>query len=200
MHLVERNSRPNDFELINAYRVGKHSPMDLVELAREIQNADIAFHSQSGKLALIVDQIRFLQSQAHQILKDTKTDQMLHRAACNFKKIPGKMYYLYERDSGQAYFSMLSPEVPKHFRLAIQITRNLSLKKFFYLQEWGMNLSHKFIGGYRLEHDQTWTPVDRLNEVDEKKQITRKFLETGESENIFKRSIRDVPELMDSKQ
>lgn len=85
--------------------------MDLVELAREIQNANVAFHSQSGKLGLIVDQIRFLQSQAMQILRDTKTDQFLHKAACNFKKIPGKLYYLYERESGQQYFSMLSPEV-----------------------------------------------------------------------------------------
>lgn len=97
--------------MINAHNVGKHSSLDLVELAREIQNANVALHSQGGKLGLIVDQIRFLQSQALQILRDTKTDQCLHKAACNFKKIPGKIYYLYERESGQQYFSMLSPEV-----------------------------------------------------------------------------------------
>lgn len=56
-------------------------------------------------------QIRFLQSQAQHILRDIKTDQALHRAACNFKKVPGKTYYLYERESGQSYFSMLSPQV-----------------------------------------------------------------------------------------
>lgn len=85
--------------------------MDLVELAREIQNANVASHSQTGKLGLIVDQIRFLQSQAMQILRDIKTDKSLHEVACNFKKITGKTYYLYERESEQQYFSMLSPEV-----------------------------------------------------------------------------------------
>lgn len=40
-----------------------------------------------------------------------RNDQHLHRAACNFKKVPGKVYYLYVRESGQAYFSMLSPQV-----------------------------------------------------------------------------------------
>lgn len=56
-------------------------------------------------------QIRFLQSQANQILRDIKTDQSLHQAACNFKKVSGRIYYLYERESGQSYFSMLSPQV-----------------------------------------------------------------------------------------
>lgn len=56
-------------------------------------------------------QIRFLQSQAHQILRDIKSDVNLHQAACNFKKVPGKTYYLYQRESGQPYFSMLSPQV-----------------------------------------------------------------------------------------
>lgn len=97
--------------MLNPYHVGRHSSLDIVALAQEIQNADIAMHNQSGKLGLILDQIRFLQSQAHQILRDIKTDQSLHQAACNFKKIPGKTYFLYERDSGQMYFSMLSPQV-----------------------------------------------------------------------------------------
>lgn len=91
--------------------MGRHSSLDIVALAQEIQNADIGMHNQSGKLGLIIEQIRFLQSQAQQILRDIKTDQSLHQAACNFKKIPGKTYYLYERESGQMYFSMLSPQV-----------------------------------------------------------------------------------------
>ena len=36
---------------------------------------------------------------------------MLHHAACNLVKKPGQVYYLYERESGQKYFSLLSPEV-----------------------------------------------------------------------------------------
>lgn len=111
VNLVERNESPGNYQLLNPYHVGRHSSLDIVALAQEIQNADIAMHHQSGKLGLILDQIRFLQSQAQQILKDIVSDQNLHKAACNFKKIPGKIYYLYERESGQMYFSMLSPQV-----------------------------------------------------------------------------------------
>ena len=39
--LVERKKAPNGIELVNPYRVGKHSPTDLVELAREIQLVSI---------------------------------------------------------------------------------------------------------------------------------------------------------------
>lgn len=111
VNLVERNESPGNYQLLNPYHVGQHSSLDIVALAQEIQNADIALHNQSGKLGLILDQIRFLQSQAQRILKDIVSDQNLHKAACNFKKIPGKIYYLYERESGQMYFSMLSPRV-----------------------------------------------------------------------------------------
>lgn len=97
--------------MLNPFHVGRHSSFDIVELAKEIKNADLALHNQGGKLTFIVDQIRFLQSQAQQIIRDIKTDQSLHKAACNFKKIPGNTYYLYERESGQTYFSMLSPQV-----------------------------------------------------------------------------------------
>lgn len=39
-----------------------------------------------------------------------------------------------------------------------------------------MSLTHRYIGGYRLEMDQTWTPLDRTAAVDENKQMTRKLL------------------------
>ena len=46
-----------------------------------------------------------------QVLVDAKRDASLHHAACNIVKKPGTMYYLYERESGQSYLSILSPEV-----------------------------------------------------------------------------------------
>lgn len=57
MNLVERNSMPNGYELVNAHRVGSHNALDLVSLAEEIQNADLALNNQSGKLTLILDQV-----------------------------------------------------------------------------------------------------------------------------------------------
>lgn len=112
VHLVERNDAPNGYQLLNARSVGKHQANDIVALAAEIQNADLALRNgATGKLSLIVEQIQFLQAQARRILEETDISKNLHQAACNFRKIPGTIYHLYRRDSGQKYISMLSPEV-----------------------------------------------------------------------------------------
>jgi len=74
--------------------------------------ADVLVRATAGsKLQMIAEQVRFLQQQAHRVLLKAKQDSELHHAACNFHKLPGHIYYLYERPSGQRYFSMLSPEV-----------------------------------------------------------------------------------------
>lgn len=52
-----------------------------------------------------------LQAQAMNILKESNESRELHSAACNFAKKPGHIYHLYQRATGQNYFSMLSPEV-----------------------------------------------------------------------------------------
>ena len=65
----------------------------------------------ASKLVIIAEQIRFLQQQAHKVLWEASQSADLHQAACNFRKLPGHVYHLYERPSGQRYFSMLSPEV-----------------------------------------------------------------------------------------
>lgn len=61
-----------------------------------------------------------------------------------------------------------------------------------------MNLSHKFIGGFRLEMDQTWTPINRIGEIDEKRQLTKKLIQTSNIAETFKLPIRNEPEHMDS--
>nr|XP_039253671.1 uncharacterized protein C1orf50 homolog isoform X2 [Styela clava] len=87
------------------------NPEDLVNLARQIQQADSSVKAAAGsKLRAILDQMKMLQEQAARVLEEAKRDAELHHAACNFRKIPGKLY-LYKRESGQTYFSMLSPEV-----------------------------------------------------------------------------------------
>lgn len=89
-----------------------HESKDIVALANQIQHADDAIkNNATGKLALILEQIKFLQGQAKKILEDSEENTGLHHVACNFKKIPGNIYHLYKKESGQTYFSMLSPEV-----------------------------------------------------------------------------------------
>lgn len=59
VNLVERNTAPNGYQLLNPNYVGKHDAFDLITLATEIQNADVAVNNHSGKLSLILDQVRW---------------------------------------------------------------------------------------------------------------------------------------------
>uniref|UniRef100_A0A3B5LPQ9 Uncharacterized protein n=1 Tax=Xiphophorus couchianus TaxID=32473 RepID=A0A3B5LPQ9_9TELE len=93
-------------------------PMDLVALAEQVQKGDDFVKANAcNKLTVIADQIRYLQEQAKKVLEEAKRDADLHHAACNIVKKPGNMYYLYQRPSGQKYFSIISPKVaaaPSH--------------------------------------------------------------------------------------
>jgi len=112
-------------------------PFELVDLAREIQDADRVLGAVvGGQLEVIADQIRSLQEKAKGILERAERAGELHRAACNFRKRAGAIYHLYRRTSGELYFSMLSPD------------------------EWGASTPHPFEGSYRLEVDMSWTRVD----------------------------------------
>ncbi|KZS09111.1 Uncharacterized protein APZ42_026866 [Daphnia magna] len=132
--LVERPS-PDDLrvQLVDSERSGRKSQSDLLQV--------------------IADQVRFLHEQARRILEETKEAENLHHLACNFKKIPGKIYYLYQRGSGQKYFSMLSPE------------------------EWGQSCPHTFLGGYRLEADMSWTPAAKVEKKDNELRLIDQILD-----------------------
>ncbi|XP_058446467.1 uncharacterized protein C1orf50 homolog [Malaya genurostris] len=162
--LVERNPTPNGTQIVSMYRSGRREAEDIVELAKEIQAADIQVKNNAcAKLLVIAEQVRFLQEQARKILEETNAAENLHHAACNFKKIPGHIYHLYRRESGQTFFSMLSPE------------------------EWGVDgCKHTFVGSYRLEHDQSWTTIENLQEVSNNLKWARNLLKTtGENKNVL---------------
>lgn len=134
--LVEGDNYQCRFPLFNTANGNNH----LVDLAMEIQMADNFVQSTtSSKLQTVIEQIRFLQHQAQIILEEAKKNLNLHHAACNFVKVPGNVYHLYKKLTGQNYFSMLSP------------------------QEWH-NHPHDFLGSFRLEKDHSWTPLDKIQE------------------------------------
>jgi len=137
-HIVDDSESAATKQLVNPDRVHRHDdPYDLVVLAQEVQKADQFVRcSASNKLILIAEQIRHLQEQAKQVLEEAKQNAELHHAACNFKKRPGQMYYLYKRSNGTTYFSMLSPK------------------------EWGPSCPHEALGSYRLEADMSWTKAE----------------------------------------
>lgn len=122
----------------------KADPGYLVELAKEVSLANSTIKAGAcGKLEIIAQQIRFLQEQARQVLLDSSTDELINKAACNFVKKPGKVYHLYQREDGQPYLGMLSPE------------------------EWGGNPPHDFVGSYKLEYDMTFTPLEKVTKRQE---------------------------------
>ncbi len=114
------------------------SAISLVDTAKQIEAASAAVaHQTSSQLRLIAEQIQHLQNQAQSILQKAKADLALHQAECNLRKIPGKTYHLYERTPGHSYFSLLSPADHQN------------------------QPPHAFLGSFRLEADQTWTPLEQ---------------------------------------
>ncbi|CAI5782756.1 Uncharacterized protein PODLI_1B036544 [Podarcis lilfordi] len=144
--LVESN-----FQLAPSAR--KARPSDLVALAEQVQKADDFTRANAcNRLTVIAEQIRYLQEQARKVLEEANRDADLHHVACNFVKKPGNVYYLYRRDSGQRYFSMLSPK------------------------EWGTSCPSEFLGAYKLQHDMSWTPSDDIEKRDAELNVLEKLL------------------------
>eukprot|EP00039_Didymoeca_costata_P028447 m.21090 g.21090 ORF g.21090 m.21090 type:complete len:205 (-) comp7027_c0_seq2:359-973(-) len=127
-----------------------HNPGQLMELAKHIESAQSHVKAVAGgKLELISEQIKALQAQAREVLESAKVDLELSRAKCNFKRIPGRIYHLYEKTdrSGnlESFFSMLSPK------------------------EWGGKPPHTHLGSFRLEYDMSWTPTKNIPARDAKR-------------------------------
>ncbi len=131
-------------------------PVSLVDAAREIERADQWIASTSNaKLTQIAEQMHALREQAEAVLRDARENASLHRAEARFARHPGKTYHLYERADGQRYWSMLSPA------------------------DWSGSAPHTFVGSYRLELDQSWTPLDKLAQRDQARAPVELWFERG---------------------
>jgi hypothetical protein len=121
------------------YPVSRLSPaFGLLDLAREIAQADEILADRAGaQLQQIAEQVRQLQQQAQTILRQTRRDQQLHRARCNFQKKPGQIYHLYRDRQGEDLLSLLSPE------------------------DWRGSPPYTYLGSYRLQSDRSWTPLEQ---------------------------------------
>ena len=142
-------------QMVSAQAVHRlNDPQDLVALAQYVQTADdFTKATVGGKLELISEQIKALQEQARTVLDDAKRDVELNHAKCNFKRTPGKVYHLFRKASDDTtYFSMLSP------------------------QEWGSRTKDTFLGSYRLEYDMSWTPLEKVQARDQRRQFDANLL------------------------
>ncbi|OWA51003.1 putative Uncharacterized protein C1orf50 [Hypsibius exemplaris] len=148
--------------------------MDLVGLAQQLQTADnFTKANTTNKLIVIVDQIRYLQEQAKKILEEANRAQQLHHVACNFKKIPGNIYYLYEKiPSQERLFSMLSPS------------------------DWGRSCPYSFLGAFKLQYDMSWTPFEKIQEKEEDLQLINRIIQgsqdSSKMQDPFAFRITDV--------
>lgn len=139
------------------YPVSRLAPsFDTGELAAEVAKAELMLSARTGaKLRVIADQIRLLQEEARKVLDTARDEQVLTRAECAFKRVPGKTYHLYQRANGRSFFSMLSPA------------------------DWGGSSPHSFLGSYRLEVDYSWTPAERADEHDDTGALVDQLLRIG---------------------
>lgn len=152
--LVEPTPNPGGLALVSPYHTHRSGdPLDLVVLAEQVLKANEFIRANAtNKLTVIVEQIQHLQEQARKILEDGLRDADLHHVACNIVKKPGNIYFLYRRESGQKYFSIISPT------------------------EWGTGCPHDFLGAYKLQHDFSWTPYEDIEKQDAKISLVDKLL------------------------
>jgi len=163
VNLVSRDSCPNGLQLVDPDRVGKKNQFDLVELAAQVEKADQFTRATAGsKLQIIAEQVRFLQEQARKVLEDARLNALVHKTNCNFKKIPGKTYYIYKqkKNPDEEFMSMISPE------------------------EWG-DSGPEFVGGYKLEYDMSWTELQDIERKQNETALINKILDTNTSDLKF---------------
>lgn len=125
--------------------------VSLVDTARAIEaaSANIARRT-NAQLEVIVEQMRVLQERAREIVEQAARDIDLVHVECRFRRVPGRVYHLYERADGARYFSMLAPE------------------------EHGSAHSG-FLGSFRFEHDESWTRLDEVEERDRRRAEIQAF-------------------------
>jgi len=127
------------------------APISLVDTAREIESASASVALRTNaQLEVILEQMRTLQERAREIIEQAARDVDLIHVECRFRRVPGRMYHLYERADGHRYFSMLSPD------------------------ELGYT-SAEFIGSFRFEYDQSWTRMDEVEARDRRKADIQAF-------------------------
>lgn len=144
--------------ILNSYRATRKECGDLENLIVALKNSNEHVKSTAlNKLDVIGEQIKFLQKQAKEILEDAARNSELHNVPCNFVKVPGSIYHLYQRQSGEKFWSMISPE------------------------EFGTNNKNEFLGSYRLEADKSFTAVSDIDDYTNRRQFAESLLKSQKS-------------------
>jgi hypothetical protein len=63
-----------------------------------------------AKLKVLFKQMESIKREIEEVVKESVEAENLEKITCNFKKIPGKNYFLYQKPNNELFFSMLSPK------------------------------------------------------------------------------------------
>ena len=63
-----------------------------------------------SKLKILFKQMQNIKNEIEEVIRESVETENLEKIKCNFKKIPGKNYYLYQNPDEEFFFSMLSPK------------------------------------------------------------------------------------------
>ena len=77
-----------------------------------------------SKLKILFKQMQNIKNEIEEVIKESVETENLEKIKCNFKKIPGKNYFLYQKPNNELFFSMLSP---KEWN-----SKNLFICEYFY--------------------------------------------------------------------
>ena len=77
-----------------------------------------------AKLKILFKQMENIKREIEEVIQESITSENLEKIKCNFKKIPGKNYYLYQKSEEDYFFSMLSPKEWK--------SSNIFVGEYFY--------------------------------------------------------------------
>ena len=99
---LDKNNLTRLFEMININNNDS--------LTQENINSIKSNYSTYSKLELIAKQIYFLKSEAQNILQNHDLNNDLSCLKCNFRKVPGTYYYVYENTNNEKLLSLISPE------------------------------------------------------------------------------------------
>ena len=142
--------------ILNSYRATRRECGDLENLIVALKDSNEHVKNIAlNKLDVIGEHIKFLQNQAKEILEEAAKNSQLHKIPCNFVKVPGTIYHLYQRpQNGEKIWSMLSPE------------------------EFGSSCKNTYLGSYRMEPDKSFTSVDCLDEYADKREFAESLIQS----------------------
>ncbi len=72
-----------------------------------------------SKLEMIAKQIDFLKNEALNILSNHDLNSNLKEIKCNFRKVPGTYYYVYENEKNEKILSLIGPDEWNNYHIFV---------------------------------------------------------------------------------